>query len=81
MRSPELGQQTVQLLPLPLNRFLKPVRHGGVIGLQGDLLKVLGFDGLERLGYPSYARPHAQKHQLFELPGLGEVKRSWRGLG
>jgi len=76
MRSPELDQQAVQVMPLLANRFPKFVCQGVVIGSRGDLLKALGFDGSESLGYPSYARPHAQKHQLFEFLALGEVKRS-----
>ena len=71
MRSPELDQQPVQVMSLLTNRSPKLVCQGTVIGSQGDLLKVLGFDGSERLGDPLHIRPGTQKHQVFEFRGFG----------
>ena len=79
MGGPESDQQAVQVMPLVTDQSLEPVRLGAVVGLQGDLLKVLGFDGLERFGDPPHARLRAQKLQSFEFRSRGEVNRSCCG--
>ena len=42
--------------------------------MDGNLLKVYGFDGLERRDNPVDIRSSAQKYQTFEFRGLGEVR-------
>jgi len=83
MGSPKFDQQVVKVIPLLTNRFRVhlEVREDVRIGVQGDPLKVLGFDGLKRHGDPLDVCPRALEHQLFEFRGLGEVKRSRRGPG
>ena len=57
MRNPELDQQVVEVMPLLTNRFRGRVGEGPSIELQGDPLKVLGFNGLERSGDPLHIWP------------------------
>jgi len=75
MRSPKLGQEVIQVMPLPMVQFRKDVR----LGLYGDLSKILRFDGLERLDDPLHVWPHTFEHQVFEFCGSGQVKRKGRG--
>jgi len=45
MRSPELDQQAVEVLPFLTNRC---ACEGGSVRVDGDLLEAFGLDGLER---------------------------------
>ena len=40
----------------------------------GYLLKIFGFDSLECGDNPVDIRSSAQKHQIFEFRGLGEIR-------
>ena len=79
MRSPELNQQAVEVLSFPTSRFLGHVYRGSSIRVDGNLLKVFGFDSLECHSDPVYAWTCAPKHQVFKFYGSGKVKRSRRG--
>jgi hypothetical protein len=69
-----LDQQALEVLPLPANRILDPI-FKGTKWLDGDLLKLFGFDGLEHRGDPLGGLPFAPELHVFEFPGAGEVKR------
>ena len=71
---PELDQQAIEILPPQTNSFLNRICKV-TTWVDGDLLKVFRLRSLERHRDPLDIRPSEPKRQVFELCGLGEIKR------
>ena len=69
-----MDQQAVEVPPCLMYGFPNWVSEERR-AMDGDLLKVLGFDGLEGHGDPLDVGLSAPKLDTFEFGGRGEVKR------
>jgi hypothetical protein len=69
-----LDQQAVEVPPCLMCGFPNQVSEERR-AMDDDLLKVLGFDGLEGHGDPLDVWSSAPKLDTFEFGGLGEVKQ------
>ena len=65
----------IEVLPFPMIRRVNQLPEGAGKQVDGDPLKLFGFDGLERRDDPPDARPSPPKHHIFEFCNFGEVKR------
>jgi hypothetical protein len=72
-RGPQLDQQAVEFVPFPEMPFCWSEED--VVKEDVDSLEVVGLDGSETRDDPLHVRSAPLKFHLFEIRGLGEVKR------
>ena len=63
-------QQPVEVLQFLVIHFLVLLS----VRVNGDLLKVFGFNGSERFNHPVETRYFAHEHKIFEFRCFGEVR-------